>query len=176
MNWIRLVVVLGACLLGAGAQAQWQWIDKDGHRVFSDRAPPPDILPKNILKQPGPVRRTIIEPADAALPAAGASAAASAAGAGELTATPKLSNVDKDLAEKKKQADAVAAAKVRAEDDKLLKAKAESCERARANKALIDSGVRVSQTNTKGEREVLDDAGRAAELRRIQLVMDASCK
>ena len=24
------------------AAAQWQWLDKDGHKVFSDRAPPPE--------------------------------------------------------------------------------------------------------------------------------------
>ena len=40
----------------------------------------------------------------------------------------------------------------------------------------MDSGVRVSlSTNAKGEREVLDDAGRAAENKRIQLAIDASC-
>ena len=32
--------------------AQWQWLEKDGHKVFSDRAPPPDIAEKNILKRP----------------------------------------------------------------------------------------------------------------------------
>ena len=36
----------------------------------------------------------------------------------------------------------------------------------------MDSGVRVSHTKPNGEREILDDAGRAAELKRIQIVMD----
>jgi hypothetical protein len=32
--------------------AQWQWIDKDGRKVYSDRSPPSDIQEKNILKRP----------------------------------------------------------------------------------------------------------------------------
>jgi hypothetical protein len=34
------------------ALAQWQWIDKDGRKVYSDRSPPSDIPEKNILKMP----------------------------------------------------------------------------------------------------------------------------
>ncbi len=57
----------------------------------------------------------------------------------------------------------------------LQKVKADNCERAKANKALMDSGVRVSHTKPNGEREILDDAGRAAELKRIQTVMETNC-
>ena len=90
-------------------------------------------------------------------------------------ATPTISGVDKELAEKKKQAEAAIAAKARADEDRLRKAKADNCERARANKTLMDSGVRVSHSNAKGEREILDDAARAAELKRIQAAMDINC-
>ena len=34
------------------AHAQYQWVDKDGRRVFSDRPPPADVAPKNIVSQP----------------------------------------------------------------------------------------------------------------------------
>ena len=88
----------------------------------------------------------------------------------------KLSAVDKDLADKKKQAEAAAAAKIKAEEDRVAKAKAENCERARAGKALMDSGVRVALTNAKGEREILEDAGRAAEHKRILQSIDANCR
>jgi len=179
MKRIRLFLALAVCLCCATAQAQWQWLDKGGHKVFSDRAPPPDVPAKNILKQPGAPRGAmapVVAASDAA--ASGASAAAGArAEVGQDLAVPKLSGVDKELAERKKQTEAAAAAKVRAEDERAQKVKADNCEGARANKALMESGVRVSlTTNAKGEREMLDDAGRAAELKRIQAVMETNCK
>lgn len=178
MKRIRLFLALAACLVGVGVQAQWQWIDKDGRKVFSDRAPPPDIPLKSIVKQPGPQGRTVTVPVAAAdAPARAASSAAGASDDAQDPNTPRLSGVDKDLLERKKQSDAAAAAKARAEEERVQKAKAENCERARASKTLMDSGVRVSlTTNAKGEREVLDDAGRAAELKRIQSVMETNCK
>ena len=171
MHRIRLFLALAACLLCASVQAQWQWLDKDGHKVFSDRAPPPDIPAKNILRQPSGTSRTV-------LPAAAPGAAASTAGATTSpdAAGPKISGIDKDLTERKKQAEAELAAKARAEQERQQKVKSENCERAKANKAVMDSGVRVSQTNAKGEREILDDAGRAAENKRIQQAVDANCK
>ena len=40
----------------------------------------------------------------------------------------------------------------------------------------MQSGVRIQQMNAKGEREFLDDAGRAAETQRLQGVIAADCK
>ncbi len=167
-----LAIVL--CLVWGHAQAQWQWIDKDGRRVFSDRAPPPDIPNKSILKQPGagPVRGATPVAAAADSPARPASAAADASGE---QLVPKLSAVDKDLAERKKQTEAAEAAKNKAEVERLAKTKAENCDKARANKALMESGVRVSMTNAKGEREVIEDAQRSAEIKRAQTVIDLQC-
>jgi hypothetical protein len=179
MKRIRLFLALGLCLVCAAGHAQWQWVDKDGRKVFSDRAPPPDIPAKSILKQPGGSSRSVAAPVAAAPSVAGTpAAAASAAPAAEGLAlgVPRLSGVDKELAEKKKQAEAAAMAKTKADEERVLKAKADNCERAKANKALMDSGVRVSHTKPNGEREILDDAGRAAELKRIQVVMETNCK
>lgn len=179
MKRIRLFLALGLCLACAVGHAQWQWIDKDGRKVFSDRAPPPDIPARSILKQPGGSARAAAVPV-AAPPAAAetptAAASAVPAAEGQALGTPRLSGVDKELAEKKKQAEAAALAKAKADEERVLKAKADNCERARANKALMDSGVRVSHTKPNGEREILDDAGRAAELKRIQIVMETNCK
>jgi hypothetical protein len=36
--------------------------------------------------------------------------------------------------------------------------------------------VRVTTTNAKGEREFLDDAGKAEELKRVQDVIERDCK
>jgi hypothetical protein len=156
----------------ATAFAQWQWIDKDGRKVFSDRAPPADILDKNILKRPagrGPSTSVpVAEAAEAATPNA---PAASAAAAG-----PKTSGVDKELEAKKKQAADAELAKKKAEEERVTKAKIENCARAKQAKATFDSGVRVSRTNANGEREIMDDAARAAEAQRIQAVINTDCQ
>jgi len=152
------------------AIAQWQWQDKDGRMVFSDRAPPTNIPDKAIVKRPGAAQLAPVVRADeaagsgvAALPVAASSAA-------------KTAGTDKDLLEKKKKADAEAAAKLKAEEQRVLAAKAENCQRAKASKAGLESGMRLSRVNAQGEREILDDAARAAELKRAQAVIDSDCK
>ena len=137
--------------------------------MFSDRAPPADILEKNILKRPG-MHNTSKGTTDAASPATPASAASSTASA------PKLSGVDKDLADKKKKADEAQAAERKAEQEKVLKAKVENCARAKQAKATFDSGVRVSRINEKGENEVLNDAARGTEVQRIQAIISSDCQ
>lgn len=160
MQLFRNLFVAALCTFGLAAQAQWQWVDNAGRKVFSDQAPPPDIPLKNIVKQPGKSAATSVE-----APSAPASAA-----------TPQLSSDDKELLAKKKKADSEAMARIKEEADSLSKIKATNCEKAKANQALLDSGVRMAVTNAKGEREFLDDAARAAEQRRIRTVMETNCK
>jgi len=76
---------------------------------------------------------------------------------------------------KKKQAADMEAAKKRAEEEKITKAKIENCARSKQAKATMDSGVRIGRVNTAGEREVMDDTARAAEVKRVQAVMAADC-
>ncbi|MDP3605862.1 MAG: DUF4124 domain-containing protein, partial [Polaromonas sp.] len=40
---------------------------------------------------------------------------------------------------------------------------------------MFQSGVRVASTNARGEREIMDDNTRAAELKRVQAVADRDC-
>ena len=167
--YFAIVLALSA----AGVCAQWQWLDKDGRKVFSDRAPGADVPDKNILKRPAgqrvappaPVASTE-DPAATAAPAAPALPASAAKGVG----------VDKELEAKKKQAVDAEAAKKKAEEDRIIKAKIENCARAKQAKTTFDSGVRVSRTNAAGEREVMDDAARATEAKRIQGIIDADCR
>ena len=46
---------------------------------------------------------------------------------------------------------------------------------AKQAKATLDSGVRIGRINAAGEREVMDEAARAAENKRIQGIMGANC-
>lgn len=166
---IRSFTVVAALLLSTAAMAQWQWLDADGRKVFSDRAPPPSIPDKNILKRPGGPRvLPTLTNQDSPVAAADVPAATSSA--------PKISGVDKELADKKKKAEQEEAAKRKAEEDKLAKAKSENCTRAKQAKTSYDSGVRIAHVNKQGEREIIDDATRAAESKRIQAIIDADCK
>lgn len=169
MNVYRLLTLGLTCLIATSALAQWQWIDKDGRKVFSDRPPPPEILDKSILKRPAgraaPLQSqtTIQEPSPA--PAAK-----------KTLDSPQLSGVDKDLLAKKKLADDAEAAKKKEAEEKLLKARVENCARAKGAKATFDSGVRVSRTNEKGDREIMDEAARASEVKRIQGIIESDCQ
>jgi hypothetical protein len=84
--------------------------------------------------------------------------------------------VDKELEAKKKQAADAEIAKRKADEDRVTKAKVENCARAKQAKTTYDSGVRLSRSNAAGEKEILDDAARAEELKRIQSVIAADCK
>lgn len=163
MKVARLIVFGLALATSLSAIAQYQWIDKDGRRVFSDRAPPADVPSKNVLSQPrGPAVSTAA-PA-AAVAATPAASAASASG------------VDKALEDKKKQAEAAEAAQKKAEEAKQAAARADNCKRARNAKATLDSGMRMARLNDKGERIVLDDAQRAAETQRVNAIIASDCK
>lgn len=173
MKHIRPIFLLLASLLSLAASAQWQWTDKDGRKVFSDRAPPSDIAEKNILKRPGSGGKN---PASPETPSAALAPVAAASAAQNAASAPKLSGIDKELADKKKKAEEAQAAQRKTEQEKVVKAKVENCARAKQAKANFDSGVRVSRINEKGEREVFDDAARASEVKRIQAIADSDCQ
>lgn len=171
MNFLHWLVLGCACALPLSASAQWQWVDNSGKKVFSDQPPPTDIPEKNILRRAGPSPS-----ARAPAPVTPAAEASSETAAAPKPAPPKPTGVDKELEEKTKKAEAEQKAKEAAETAKVAKAKAENCARAREGKATIDSGIRLAKVNAKGEREIMDDAARAAEQKRVQSVIDSDCK
>ncbi len=176
MKLIQTLLVVALTGLSFSASAQWQWIDKDGHKVFSDRAPPTDILDKNILKRPGNYKPPVAPAGDAAVGTEGAASAPQAAAPVVPVSGPKTGGLDKELEAKKKQALEAEAAKKKAAEEQVTKAKVENCARAKQAKITFDSGVRVSRTNAAGEREVMDEAARTEEMKRIQGMITRDCK
>lgn len=153
------------------AFAQWQWIDNEGRKVFSDRPPPSEVLDKNILKRPS------ARPATTDAAAASTSPDSPTAGAeGSQKSDPKTAGLDKELEAKKKQAAEAEAAKRKAEEERITKAKVESCARAKQAKTTLDAGIRLVRSNAAGEQEYLDDAARAAEAKRIQGIIATDCR
>jgi len=162
MKWHKLLLAL-TCFWATGVLAQWQWVDKDGRKVFSDRPPPQDIPEKNILKQPHmasprPVAATTSADAPAATPA-----------------SPGLGK-DKQLEENKVKAEAAEAAKKKVDEERQAKARADNCARAKRAKAQLAEGRLVSHVNAQGERSFMDDATRTAELRRADEIIASDCQ
>jgi hypothetical protein len=155
-----LTLAAAALCVSAAAFAQYQWIDENGHRVFSDRPAPAGTPEKNIISGPG------MRPASA-------DDGASKAKAPDVPTPAK--NVDGTLQERVKQAQAGEEAKKRQREAQIAAARADNCKRARNAKATLDSGMRMARLNDKGERIVLDDAQRAAELKRTNAIIASDC-
>lgn len=163
---LALVYALPLC-----ASAQWQWLDKEGRKVFSDLPPPMDVPAKNIVKQPAPRPAQILVTPALDSTGAPAKAAVDAPAAAKAASTGK----DKELEEKKAMADAADAARKKAEEDKAAKARAENCTRAKQSKTSLETGRPMMLINAQGERVFMDEAARKAELQRLQEIITADC-
>jgi hypothetical protein len=142
------------------------WKDDAGRNVYSDTPPPPSVPRSRILKSPN----------------ISAAAAPAAAPAGDAKgADAKKDDRPKTLAERdadSKKRNAEAAEKTKAANEKSADEKdsAQRCTELRNQLASLQSGQRMSRTNDKGEREVLDDSARAQMAERTQADIAKTCK
>lgn len=164
VSWRSIMWAVVIALVCTSAAAQWQWVDSSGRKVFSDTPPPPGVPEKNILKR---APQTGISPAS--------TAATAPTDVPPPAAIPQISGRDEQLEAKKKQAEVLEQAQKKAEADKQAKARQDNCERARRSKTTLESGVRMATTNAKGEREIMDDAARGTEVKRINEIIQSSC-
>lgn len=176
MTRVRVYLLGLALCLPAFASAQWQWTDSTGRRVFSDQAPPPDIPASKIIQRPGTRAPAAPQATESAPPSAPAPVAGSPAASPPAAAAPAPTGRDKALEDRRKQAEAADTQKRQAEEERIAKLRAENCTRARQAKATLDSGMRLARVNDKGEREILDDAARAAEGKRVEEMIASECK
>ncbi len=164
----RWTVVVLTALLGAAlalpAAAQWKWRDQRGQTQYSDTPPPSGTPDKDILQRPAATVRR--EAQLASVPASAASGAPALA--------PKAADTELDI--KRKKAEQDLADKKKAEDAKVAAAHVENCTRAKGQMRTLDSGVRISRTNDKGEREYLDDKAREQEVARTRDALSTECK
>ena len=84
--------------------------------------------------------------------------------------------VEPELEARRKKAEAEQATKGKAEEERIAALKTDNCARARAYLRTLDSGIRVTRTNEKGEREFLDDKQRAGETQHARDAIAADCK
>jgi hypothetical protein len=169
---------------------QWVWRDASGRLTASDRPPPREVAERDIIGRPGqpqavpsPAARTAVtnyaaagrggdaepEAATGAAPVAG-----TAAGEGAPAAAP--TGLEREVEARRRMAEQEAASRRRTEEARLAEAQAENCRRARGHAAALEGGQRIARTNERGEREILDDRGRAEELRRTRAVIASDCR
>ena len=79
-------------------------------------------------------------------------------------------------APKPSKAEEEAAAKKQAEAQREAQLRLDNCSRAKAQLRALQDGQRMSRINAQGQREFLDDKGRAQETQRTQDVIAADCK
>jgi hypothetical protein len=149
-------------LLAAAAPvlAQWAWRDASGKMVYSDRPPPADVKPEQILKRP--------RSADAA-PAAPAPGSAAAP-------AKQKSSAELEMEFRQRQQQRTDAEKKAQEQQAKDLARNAECERARSYLMVLERGERVFRLNAQGEREYLEDAQRDADIQRLRQQIAANCK
>jgi hypothetical protein len=168
------------CLLMAvPAHAQWAWRDANGRITASDRPPPRDVPDKDIVSRPKSDKRRADGPDTAASAASSAPTAPTAPATNtspNTAAAPAKTNLEREVEARKAKEEQEQAAKKKAEEAKLAAQRADNCQRAKQQLASLDSGIRIARVGANGEREVLDDAGRAAESRRARDIISSDCR
>jgi hypothetical protein len=145
------LVLSACCWLATGSPAQagngnWQWLDSQGRRIFSDLPPPTSVPDQRILQRPGP------ELPGPGLPTPKDSSPASPAGDQSLGKAPE------PLYQRN-------AAALR-----------ENCRHAKATLATLASGLRLHTLDEKGGQVLMDDAMRARETLRAQQAERDNCE
>ena len=151
-------------LTQAQSQAPYLWLDEKGLKVYSDRPPPPSTPLKNVLRTPRGVDGAIAQDDAAAAPAPDTDAV-------KPKAAPSMA--ERNAAHLKRVKDQAERAQKEADAQQVRLAQEENCERARAARQTIDSGVRIATQEKNGERGFMSDAQRAAERQKVDKVLTA---
>lgn len=152
-----LLLTLASSIVFAGQV--YEWTDANGKRHFSD-TPPAGVEAKATGIRTGP--RTSSTPP--------------AGGAAQSTADAPTTWAEKNADFAKRKTEAAENTAKANEEAEQARRKKEACEQASAQLKLLESGGRVQRINSAGEREVLDDAGRAEEMARSRDVMKRACE
>ena len=152
MKRLSLLIVALGFAAGAFAQ-QYRWVDKDGRVQYGDM-PPPGVKATRIK---GPAAGSA--PAPTPAPAAKKDGKA-------LSPEAAFQKRQKERAEADQKA-----AKASADED----SKRVNCEQSQAALRTLQSGQRISTTNTAGERVYLSDDEREREVERVKQSVKEWC-
>jgi len=157
-----VVAGLLAASFSVAAHAQWKWRDKSGQMHLSDLPPPADVAEKDVLQRPDSGKyKAAPAPSPASAPAAASAPRAA---------------VDPELEARMKRSEQERTAQQKKDDERVAATKADNCTRAKEHLRSLESGLRLSRVNEKGEREILDDKQRAEEMQRARNVVASDCR
>lgn len=147
----HLFVACTALFFAISANAQvFQWKDAQGKTIYSDKPPPGSVTQKRVITPNAPVAPAV---------------------------SPKTTLAEKDMAFRKRQKEAQEKSAKEEQDQKALAEKKQRCENIRRNARTLESGIRISQVNEKGERYFMGDEERQAELAKTRrLMQEAECQ
>jgi hypothetical protein len=147
-----LLFILAMGIATGVAAQQFRWVDKDGRVQYGD-TPPPGVKATRLKPPP---------PGTAPAPSSAAKKD------GEKALSP-------DAAFRKRQQEREAAEKKSAQASADAELKRQNCEAATGQLRSIQSGQRMSTTNSQGERVFLDDTAIAAERARAEQAVASNC-
>jgi len=150
------LLVLAMMIAGPAAAQVYEWRDAQGQLQYSD-LPPLGVDAKVVYPTLKPV------------------GVDDKAGAAPAAAKPKTL-AEKELEFRQRRAEAAEAQAKAEQDSSQAVERQRACEQARNQLGALRSGQRIARFNSKGEREYLDDAGRADEIERTQKFADSVCK
>jgi len=160
-----LIATLMLCI-ALPAHAQWKWKDAAGKIQYSDLPPPNGTPDKDILtRPPGQKLQVFVPPPPGSVPASAPARTASGPSKAELDQQAKIKQQEQEQAAKQKE-----------EERRMAAQRRENCGYAQDNLKLLDSGVRITRANERGENIPLDDKQRAAEQQRSRAVIASECK
>lgn len=152
---LRKILVLAALItVSSVALAQYSWIDEKGVKQFSDQPPPTSIPKKNILKFSGKPLESQDSESDLnnSMP--------------KSVKSPENA-AEKEVAYKKRHDETMAKEKKEAEDSKAAAVKSDSCKRMREYKSSLDSGQRIPQIDSNGNKSFMTDDKRTQEMNTV---------
>jgi hypothetical protein len=174
---IQLFVAIAVLLATATVTAQvYKWVDKDGKVQYSDTPPPVDAkaTPKKVEIKPAAGSAATPAPAPAQTKSAPGKDAGKDAAKGAPTKPLTLEERNKES--DKRRAEQVEADKKAAEESRIAQANQERCKEATRYARDLETGRPISTTDDSGERKMLDDSARAAEVSKAKAAMAESCK
>lgn len=182
MRRLSLLVLSLTLALPAAAQV-YQWRDAQGRINYSD-SPPPTGAAKTVKpasRPKAPVADDVApdQPAEAASQSPATDAAAGETGkpAGEKAEPSKPKTMAEKETEFRQRKVAAAEAEAKAEKERQKAAElARYCDQARSQIAGLKNSRRITRFNSEGQRELMDDAERTAEIERTQRNIDQNCK
>ncbi|HSY29216.1 MAG TPA: DUF4124 domain-containing protein, partial [Burkholderiaceae bacterium] len=159
----QIAMLLATCCVAASAFAQYVWLDDHGVKQFSDVAPPSNIPPNRILKQPH---------GGAPAPQADTTSADKPGDAAADSAKTPMTTAEKEADYKKRKQEQADKDKKAADEAKRKELAEKNCALSKTYLEQLKNGTRITGSDANGERTYMSDDERAKEAAKTQETVD----